>query len=100
MERVVVTGLGVVSCVGCDVASFWAALTAGRSGIEPISAYDPAPYEVRIAGEAKDFTFDARLGKRMDRFTQFALTAAKQALEQAGLMPEGGESQGVNPERI
>ncbi len=100
MERVVVTGLGVVSCVGCDVASFWAALTAGRSGIEPISAYDPAPYEVRIAGEAKDFTFDARLGKRMDRFTQFALTAAKEALEQAGLMPEGGESQGVNPERI
>jgi 3-oxoacyl-[acyl-carrier-protein] synthase II len=65
MERVVVTGLGVVSCVGNDVPAFWSALTAGTSGIAPITAFDASGLAVQIAGEVKDFRFDARLGKRM-----------------------------------
>jgi 3-oxoacyl-[acyl-carrier-protein] synthase II len=100
MERVVVTGLGVVSCVGTDTGTFWDALVAGRSGIDRIQSFDPSALSTRIAGEVRGFTFDAKLGKRMDRFSQFAFSAAQQALAQAGLVPEGGGASHVNPERI
>ncbi len=100
MERVVVTGLGVVSCIGNDVATFWDSLKAGRSGIARIAAFDPAPLSTQIAGEVKGFAFDAKLAKRMDRFAQFAMSAAQQALNQAGLLPEAAGAGSVNPERI
>ncbi|HUJ74993.1 MAG TPA: beta-ketoacyl-ACP synthase II [bacterium] len=100
MERVVVTGLGVVSCVGNDVPTFWRALTEGKSGIGLATSIDTEGLGTRIAGEVKDFTFDAKLAKRMDRFAQFAFAAAHQALEQAGLLPETGLAQGVDPTRI
>jgi len=98
MERVVVTGLGVVSCIGNDVSTFWSALTGGVSGIARIAAFDPAGLATQIAGEVKGFDFDAKLGKRMDRFTQFAMSAGRQALAQAGLLPESAG--GSDPERI
>ncbi|MFI5399989.1 MAG: beta-ketoacyl-ACP synthase II [SAR324 cluster bacterium] len=100
MERVVVTGLGVVSCVGTDVPSFWEALTAGRSGIDRIQSFDPTGLATQIAGEVRGFALDAKLGKRMDRFAQFAMSAAQQALTQAGLVPEGGGAAHVDPARI
>ena len=100
MERVVVTGMGVVSCVGTDVPAFWKSLISGRSGIAPISAFDPAALATRIAGEARDFTFDTKLGKRMARFTQFAISASRQAIEQAGLLPGEDGRRAVPPERF
>lgn len=99
MERVVVTGVGAVSCIGNDAPSFWQSLLAGRSGISRIAAFDPAPLNSQIAGEVKDFSFDAKLAKRMGRFTQFAVAASAEALGQAGLLPEAGGA-GVAPERI
>ena len=99
MERVVVTGLGVVSCIGADVASFWDSLVNGRSGIDRISFFDPSNLKVQIAGEARTFSFDVRLGKRMERFSQFAVAAAGQALEQAGLtFADGDGSNGDGPD--
>ncbi len=99
MERVVVTGLGVVSCVGNDVPAFWDALTHGRSGIAPITAFDPARLGVKIAGEIKDFAFDGKLAKRMDRFAQIGFAAAREALAQAGL--DGNDGGGAAaPERV
>jgi beta-ketoacyl-acyl-carrier-protein synthase II len=87
--RVVVTGMGTVSPVGNDVPSAWASLTAGRSGVGRISLFDPSPYAVQIAGEVKNFDPTSRIepkeARRMDRCTQFALVAALQALDDAGL---------------
>ncbi len=100
MERVVVTGLGVVSCIGVDVPSFWKSLTLGTSGIAPVTAFDVSRLSTRVAGQVMDFSFDRRLAKRMGRFTQFALSASHQALEQAGLLPELNGDGGVDPERI
>jgi 3-oxoacyl-[acyl-carrier-protein] synthase II len=97
MERVVVTGLGVVSCIGVDAPSFWRSLVNGVSGIDRISFFDPAPLKVQIAGEARDFRFDPKQGKRMERFSQFAVAASGQALEQAGL--RYGEAGGPDPRR-
>ena len=100
MERVVVTGLGVVSCIGNDLQTFWASLLAGRSGIGRITAFDAEPYPTQIAGEVRDFAFDAKQAKRMARFTQFAMACAGQAVQQAGLTPEAGGAGGIDPERI
>ncbi|MSP78610.1 MAG: beta-ketoacyl-[acyl-carrier-protein] synthase II [Dehalococcoidia bacterium] len=87
--RVVVTGLGMVTPVGLDTASSWKNLIAGRSGIGPITAFDPAGFETRIAAEVKGFdptTFlDKKEARRTDRFVQLALYAAKQAVKHAGL---------------
>lgn len=89
-ERVVVTGLGAISPLGNDVASTWAGILAGRSGIGPITLFDPEGYDARIAGEVSDFRpeemLSARESRRLDRFCQFALIAAREALADAGLV--------------
>jgi len=88
-RRVVVTGLGTLNPLGHDPAATWAAIRAGRSGIGPITLFDAAGYETRIAGEVKGFDPVARFGRkearRMTRLTQLALAAAGQALADAGL---------------
>jgi 3-oxoacyl-[acyl-carrier-protein] synthase II len=88
-NRVVVTGLGLVTPVGEDVPTTWDALIHGRSGIGPITLFDASEFPVRIGGEVKDFDADAVFGRRdarrMDRFTQFAVVAADQAIHDAGL---------------
>lgn len=88
-RRVVVTGLGAVTPLGNDVKTYWENLLAGVSGIKRISAFDPSDLAVQIAGEVKNFNplerLDAKLVKRADRFTQFALWAAVEALKDAGI---------------
>jgi 3-oxoacyl-[acyl-carrier-protein] synthase II len=88
-RRVVVTGLGAVTPLGNDVPTFWENLLAGRSGAGPITQFDPSGLEVRIAAEVKGFDpvalFGRREARRHDRFTLFALEAARQAIADAGL---------------
>lgn len=88
-RRVVVTGLGCISPLGNEVASTWNDLLAGRSGVGPITHYDASEYKTRFAAEVKGFDgavlFGSRDVRRMDRFTQFAVAAALQAVEHARL---------------
>jgi 3-oxoacyl-[acyl-carrier-protein] synthase II len=88
-KRVVITGVGAISPIGNTAAEFWQALLAGKSGIGLITRFDAAEYDAKIAGEVKDFdptTFiDKKEARRMDRFTQFAIAAAKMALDDSGM---------------
>jgi 3-oxoacyl-[acyl-carrier-protein] synthase II len=88
-QRVVVTGLGLVTPVGTDVESTWTALLAGTPGAAPITKFDPAKLSVRFACEVKGFDplqyMDRKEARRYDLFAQFALAAAHQAITQAGL---------------
>jgi 3-oxoacyl-[acyl-carrier-protein] synthase II len=90
-RRVVVTGIGPVTPVGSGRRDFWASLTAGRSGIGPITHFDPANLPSRIAGQVKDFENSPHLGpqqaRKIDRFAQLALEAAWLAFDDAGLKP-------------
>lgn len=97
--RVVVTGLGAITPVGNDVPTFWSSVVAGRSGAGPITAYDATEQAVRIAAEVKGFDAEAYLGRkevrRTDRFSQFALVAAEQAIADAVLnLEEPGRKRG------
>ena len=89
MNRVVITGIGVVSPVGGDLASFWRALVEGRSGIGPITTIPTERLNVRIAAEVRDYQpekhFPARTAALMDRVAQFGVIAARNALTDAGL---------------
>ncbi len=88
-RRVVITGLGAVTPLGHDVPTTWSNVIAGRSGAGPITQFDAAGYKTQFACEVKDFDVSPLVGKkearRMDRFTQFAVAAAKQALDDSGL---------------
>lgn len=92
MERVVITGMGVISPLGNDVQSFWSKLIRGESGITRIDTFDTDGHKAKIAGLVRDFDAEARFGRkearRMDRFCQFALAAAEQAFADAALDPE------------
>jgi 3-oxoacyl-[acyl-carrier-protein] synthase II len=89
MRRVVITGLGTVNPLGSRVEAFWEALCAGRSGIGPIEQFDVSAFSVRFGGEVKGFDPaglpDPRAARRMDRFSQFALHAATEAVRDGGL---------------
>ncbi|MEJ2482952.1 MAG: beta-ketoacyl-ACP synthase II [Gemmatimonadota bacterium] len=99
--RVVVTGLGLVTPVGLDVESSWAALLAGESGAAPITQFDASDFPVRFACEVKDFDpelyMERKEARRSDRFLQFAMATAAQAVEQAEL-ERAMES--IAPERV
>jgi 3-oxoacyl-[acyl-carrier-protein] synthase II len=88
-RRVVITGMGLVTSLGQTVSQFWDGLTAGRSGVRPITRFDVSQYDSRIAGEIPDFDpgpcIDAREAKRIDRFGQFALVAAAEAVTDCGM---------------
>ncbi len=88
-RRVVVTGLGAVTPVGNDVPTFWQSLLAGKSGAGRLTAFDASDLEVQIGAEVKGFEptqrLDVKLAKRTDRFTQFALWAADEAVRDAKL---------------
>lgn len=88
-RRVVITGLGAVTPLGNTVEEFWRRLVAGESGMAPITAFDPALFTTHFAAEVKDFDADTLIGRRearrMDRFSHFALVAAREAIEDAAL---------------
>ena len=88
-RRAVVTGLGAVTPIGNDVGTFWTNLTSGVSGVAEISLFDASDLEVRIAAEVKGFDprdwMDFKQARRMSRFSQLAVAAARQAIDDAGL---------------
>lgn len=88
-RRVVVTGLGTVNPLANSVADYWRGLLAGASGIAPITLFDTSKFKVRFGGEVKNFQpelcIDAKSIRRLDRFTQFALCAAHEAVLDSGL---------------
>jgi len=91
-RRVVVTGMGVVTPVGCDLPTFWENLINGRSGISHVTTFDVSAYDCRIAGEVRNFEpikyfKNPKDVRRTDRYTQLAMAAAKMAIEDAGLDP-------------
>ncbi|NCF91293.1 MAG: beta-ketoacyl-ACP synthase II [Verrucomicrobiaceae bacterium] len=99
-RRVVVTGMGVLSPVGNDLSTFWENLTHGKSGIGPITAFDTSEYSCTFGGEVRDFDVTNYLktpkdGKRMDRYTQLSMAAAKLALDDSGL-----DVSSIDPYRI
>jgi len=100
-RRVVITGTGLISPVGLDVASSWEALLAGQSGAGPITQFDATDFKVRFAAEVKGFEpeqyIDRKEAKRTDRFAQLAIGASVQAMRQAGLDESLG---GIDPTRF
>ncbi|MDI3090576.1 beta-ketoacyl-ACP synthase II [Priestia megaterium] len=99
MERVVITGMGVVSPIGNNIGTFWNNLIKGESGISSIDTFDITDHKAKIAGIVRDFDAEKVLGKkearRLDRFSQFALAAAEQAWEDSKL-----DLNHIDPERL
>jgi 3-oxoacyl-[acyl-carrier-protein] synthase II len=96
VPRVVVTGIGAITPVGNDVPSAWAAILAGCSGIGPITRFDASDLKTQIAAEVKNYDpaqfMDRREVRRMDRFLHFAITAAREAMADAGLELSGDDA--------
>ena len=88
-RRVVVTGYGALSCVGNNVADFWDSLVNGRCGLGPVTRFDASAHRTQIAGEIKNFDITSVMSfkeaKRMDLFCQYAMFAATEAMQSAGL---------------
>src|SRR5579859_6752923 len=89
-RRVVVTGMGVVSALGNDLDTFWNQLIAGQSGIDTIASFDASSYDTRMAGEVKNFNPAPAFPspkeiRRTDRYSQFGVYAAWQAVRDSGL---------------
>ncbi len=89
MKRVVITGLGAVTPVGCDVPTFWESLKEGKCGIDYITKFDKSEYRVKVAAEIKDFDPSLYMEKaeirRSDKFVQYAIAAAAQAVSDSGI---------------
>lgn len=98
MNRVVVTGMGVISPVGNDIPTFWNSLVSGKNGISLITRYDTENHKVKVAAEVKDFEPTLYMEKsalrKTDLFTQYAVGAATQAVEDSGIIGQ------VNEERF
>ena len=98
-DSVVITGMGVISPVGNSLPAFWDSLKGGVCGVGPITKFDTADFKVKVAAEVKDFNaadfgMDVPTQRRMDLFTQYAMAAAKQAVEDSGILGA------VDPERF
>ena len=91
-KRVVITGLGAITPIGNNVEEFWKGIKTGKCGIAPITEFDTENFKVKLAGEVKDYNpedyFDKRSSKRLDRFSQFAIIASKEAMKDSGITPE------------
>jgi len=101
MSRVVVTGLGLITSLGNDLASSWEALCQGKSGVSEITSFDTSQYRVHFAAQVKDFDptlyMDRKEARRNDPYEQLAIASSKQALAHAGLQitAENGDDIGV-----
>ena len=91
-RRVVITGLGAITPIGNNVEEFWKGIKEGKCGIDEITAFDTTGYKVHLAGEIKGYKaedyFDRREAKRMDKFSQYAIIAAREAWKDSGLDKE------------
>lgn len=91
-RRVVVTGMGAITPIGNSVKEFWNGILLNKVGINRITKFDPDGYKAKLAGEVKGFLatdyMDVRTARRMELFSQYAVVAAKEAIEQAGLCME------------
>ena len=89
MKRVVVTGVGAVTPIGNNVDEFWNGIKENKCGIGPITRFDASEYKVSVAAELKDFNPETiipkRELKRLDRFSQYAIVAADEALKDSGI---------------
>tara|TARA_B100001123_G_scaffold3501_2_gene4623 strand:+ start:377 stop:1630 length:1254 start_codon:yes stop_codon:yes gene_type:complete len=98
-RRAVITGMGVISPIGNTVVEYWSNLVSGRSGIGPITLCDATPFPCQVAGEVNDFDptqyMEVKDAKRMARFSQLAVAAARLAIEDSGL-----ETANTNEERM
>ena len=97
-NKIVVTGIGIMSCLGSSVEEFWGALKKGKSGIRQISQVDPNSFPCKVSGEVQDFIpkdwMNPKEAKRMGRFSQLAVAASKIAVDQSGFLGK------VDPSRI
>src|SRR5262245_44709715 len=88
-RRVVITGLGPITCCGTGKEAFWKSIREGRSGIGPVTHFDASPFRARAAGEVRDWDgaafFPPHRIKRLDRYAQFAVASAILALQDAGI---------------
>ena len=95
-RRVVITGIGVVSPIGHDLAAFWNGILEGRNGVGPITLFDASEFRTRFAMEVTDFDPESRIDRKtlrqLDRFAQFALVAAAEAMEDSGFDPSADPS--------
>ena len=99
LRRVVITGIGVLSPIGNNIAEFWEGLVAGKSGAAPITYFNTEKYKTKFACELKNFDlfehFDRKEAKRYDKFTQYALVAAQEAVKDAGI-----DAKGIDGDRV
>ena len=95
-RRVVITGMGAVTPIGNNVEDFWANIKKGTVGVGPITKFDTSDYKAHLAAEVKDFDplqyMDKKSARRMEDFSQYAVAAAKEAMEDAGLDMEKEDS--------
>ncbi len=103
-RRVVITGNGVLSCVGNNIAEFWNAVIEGHCGLGPVTRFDASEYRTQIAGEVKNFNsadygISPKDAKRLDLFCQYAMAATTAALTDANL-PENFNDSSIDPKRV
>ncbi len=97
-RRVVVTGAGLVTALGCELAEFWDRICAGKSGVGPLKRFDTTDFKVTFGGEIRDFSpedhlaLDGKEIRRLDRFVQFAMVASHKAIEHSGIDLSQGDS--------
>ena len=103
-RKVVVTGLGLVTPLATGVEATWAALVAGKSGVGPITRFDPGKLKTRIAAQVNDFDplrwMGRREARRTDRYVQFALAASEMAVRASGLAIDAGNERSYRPDRV
>ena len=91
-RRVVITGLGAITPIGNNVDEFWKGIKEGKCGIDEITEFDASNFKVKLAGEVKGYNaeeyFEKRETKRIDKFSQFAIVAAREAWKDSGLDKE------------
>ncbi len=88
-QRVVVTGIGAITPAGCRSGGLWSGVCGGQTAVGPITRFDPSPFRSRLAAEVRDFDpldyMEPRTARRLDRFAQFGVSAARQAIQDADL---------------